>query len=324
MLETSARLLRLLSLLQSRPEWSGPEIAERLGISVRTVRRDVDKLRSLDYPVEVDLGPTGGYRLGAGAALPPLLLDDDEAVAVAVSLQTAAGSGGVGIAGLGETAVAALVKLERILPERLRRRIAAVGVSTVAPVRATPSVDPGTLVAVGAACRDRRVLELDYTAFDGTASRRRVEPHHLVSWGRRWYLLAYDLGRDDWRTLRLDRVVPRVAPDGLATGPRFTPREVPGGDPAEYVSSKVRDVRPVRCRVRVQAGADEVRARIWTDQVRLEDLDDGTCRVHLSVDELQGATIILAALGLELEVEEPAELAAAFRELGERCLRAGR
>ncbi|MCD2188879.1 helix-turn-helix transcriptional regulator [Actinomycetospora soli] len=319
MLETSARLLRLLSLLQTRPEWSGPELAERLGISVRTVRRDVEKLRSLDYPVEVDLGPTGGYRLGAGAALPPLLLDDEEAVAVAVSLQTA---GGAGIAGLSETAVGAMVKLERILPERLRRRVGAVGVSTVAPMRATPSVDPATLVAVGGACRDRRVLDLDYTAHDGTGTRRRVEPHHLVAWGRRWYLLAYDLGRDDWRTLRLDRVVPRVAPDGLATGPRFVPREVPGGDPAEYVASKVRDVRPVRCRARVHATVDEVRARIWTDQVGLDDLGDGTCRVRLAGDDVHGVAVVLAALGFEFEVEEPAELGTALRGMAGRCGRA--
>src|SRR4051794_32508916 len=147
-LETSARLLRLLSLLQARPEWSGPELASRLGVSTRTVRRDVDKLRGLDYPVEVDLGPTGGYRLGAGAALPPLLLDDDEAVAVALTLQTAAGSGGVGVAGLGETALGALVKLERILPDRLRRRIAAVPVTSVVPARPGPAVDLASLVAV--------------------------------------------------------------------------------------------------------------------------------------------------------------------------------
>ena len=322
MLETSARLLRLLSLLQTRPEWSGPELAERLGVSVRTVRRDVDKLRSLDYPVEVDLGPTGGYRLGAGAALPPLLLDDEEAVAVAVTLQTAAGSGGVGVAGLGETAVRALVKLERILPSRLRRRVAAVPVSTVMPLRAMPTVDPAALVAVGAACRDRRVLDLDYTAHDGAVTRRRVEPHHLVSWGRRWYLLAHDLGRDDWRTLRLDRLRPRVGPDGLATGPRFVPREVPGGDPAAYVASKVADVRAFRCRVRVLAPPDVVRERLWTDQARLDDLGDGTCRLHLAGDHAEGAVIMLVGLGLEFVVESPDELGEALRALAARCLRA--
>jgi predicted DNA-binding transcriptional regulator YafY len=321
-LETSARLLRLLSLLQTRPEWSGPELAERLGVSVRTVRRDVEKLRSLDYPVEVDLGPTGGYRLGAGAALPPLLLDDEEAVAVAVTLQTAAGSGGVGVAGLGEAAVRALVKLERVLPSRLRRRVAAVPVSTVAPMRAAPTVDPAALVTVGAACRDRRVLELEYTAHDGAVTRRRVEPHHLVSWGRRWYLLAHDLGRDDWRTLRLDRVRPRVGPDGLATGPRFEPRPVPGGDPAAYVASKVADVRAFRCRVRVLAPPDVVRERLWTDQARLDDLGDGTCRLHLAADHADGAVFMLVGMGLEVVVESPDELAEALRSLAQRCLRA--
>ena len=322
MLETSARLLRLLSLLQTRPEWSGPELAERLAVSVRTVRRDVDKLRALDYPVEVDLGPTGGYRLGAGAALPPLLLDDEEAVAVAVTLQTAAGSGGVGVAGLGEAAVRALVKLERILPGRLRRRVAAVPVSTVTPLRAMPTVDPAALVTVGAACRDRRVLELDYTAHDGAVTRRRVEPHHLVSWGRRWYLLSHDLGRDDWRTLRLDRVRPRVGPDGLATGPRFEPRPIPGGDPAAYVAAKVADVRAFRCRVRVLAPPDVVRERLWTDQARLDDLGDGTCRLHVAADHADGAVLMLVGMGLEVVVESPDELAAALRALAVRCLRA--
>ncbi|MCD2192262.1 WYL domain-containing protein [Actinomycetospora endophytica] len=323
MLETSARLLRLLSLLQTRPEWSGPELAERLDVSVRTVRRDVDKLRGLDYPVEVDLGPTGGYRLGAGAALPPLLLDDEEAVAVAVTLQTAAGSGGVGVAGLGEAAVRALVKLERILPSRLRRRVAAVPVSTVMPLRAMPTVDPTALVAVGAACRDRRVLDLDYTAHDGTVTRRRVEPHHLVSWGRRWYLLAHDLGRDDWRTLRLDRLRPRVGPDGLATGPRFVAREVPGGDPAAYVASKVADVRAAfRCRVRVAAPPDVVRERLWTDQARVDDLGDGTSRLHLAADHVDGAVIMLVGLGLEFVVESPDELGEALRALATRCRKA--
>lgn len=319
MLETSARLLRLLSLLQTRPEWSGPELAERLDVSVRTVRRDVEKLRGLDYPVEVDLGPAGGYRLGAGAALPPLLLDDEEAVAVAVTLQTAAGSGGVGVAGLGEAAVRALVKLERILPSRLRRRVAAVPVSTVMPLRATPTVDLTALVAVGAACRDRRVLDLEYTAHDGAVTRRRVEPHHLVSWGRRWYLLAHDLGRDDWRTLRLDRLCPRVGPDGLATGPRFVPREVPGGDPAAYVASKVADVRAFRCRVRVLAPLEVVRERLWTDQARLDDLGDGSCRLHLAADHADGAVIMLVGLGLEFAVESPVELAQALRTLATRC-----
>lgn len=318
MLETSARLLRLLSLLQARPEWTGPELAERMGVTTRTVRRDVDKLRGLDYPVEVDLGPGGGYRLGAGAALPPLLLDDDEAVAVAVTLRTAAGSG---VAGTGETALAALVKLERILPARLRQRITAMPVAMVAP-RVAASVDPSVLAAVGAACRDRRVLEIDYTARDGTATRRRIEPIHLVAWGRRWYLVAWDRDREDWRTLRVDRLTPRLAPDGLPTGPRFAPREVPGGDPATFVADRVADVRPFRCVVRVEAPAEQVRATIWTDQVRVEELGRGACRVRLAADDARSAALILTGLDAEFTVEGPDALVDELRGIAARYERA--
>jgi predicted DNA-binding transcriptional regulator YafY len=317
-LETSARLLRLLSLLQARPEWTGPELAERLGITTRTVRRDVDKLRGLDYPVEVGFGPGGGYRLGSGAALPPLLLDDDEAVAVAVTLRTAAGSG---VAGTGETALAALVKLERILPARLRHRVSAMPVAIVAP-RVAPTVDPSVLAVVGGACRDRRVLEIDYTARDGAATRRRIEPIHLVAWGRRWYLVAWDRDREDWRTLRVDRLTPRLAPDGLPTGPRFAPREIPGGDPAAFVSDRVADVRPFRCVVRVEAPAEHVRATIWTDQVRIEPDGPDACRVSLSTDDARAATLILLGLGAEFTVESPDALSDELRVVAARYLRA--
>jgi predicted DNA-binding transcriptional regulator YafY len=317
-LETSARLLRLLSLLQARPEWTGPELAERMGVTTRTVRRDVEKLRGLDYPVEVGFGPGGGYRLGSGAALPPLLLDDDEAVAVAVTLRTAAGSG---VAGPGETALAALVKLERILPARLRARITAIPVAIVAP-RVAPTVDPSVLAAVGAACRDRRVLEIDYTARDGSPTRRRIEPIHLVAWGRRWYLVAWDRDRDDWRTLRVDRMVPRLAPDGLPTGPRFAPREVPGGDPAAFVADRVADVRPFRCVVRVAAPAEQVRATIWTDQVRVEELGPDACRVRLACDDARSAALILTGLDTDFVVESPDVLVDELRRVADRYARA--
>ncbi|GAA4793057.1 YafY family protein [Actinomycetospora chlora] len=318
MLETSARLLRLLSLLQARPEWTGPELAERMGVTTRTVRRDVDKLRGLDYPVEVGFGPGGGYRLGSGAALPPLLLDDDEAVAVAVTLRTAAGSG---VAGTGETALAALVKLERILPARLRARITAIPVATVAP-RVAATVDPAVLAAVGAACRDRRVLEIDYTARDGAPTRRHIEPIHLVAWGRRWYLVAWDRDRDDWRTLRVDRMVPRLAPDGLPTGPRFAARAVPGGDPAAFVADRVADVRPFRCVVRVAAPAERVRATIWTDQVRVEELGPDACRVRLSTDDARAAALILTGLDTDFVVESPDTLGDELRRVADRYARA--
>jgi predicted DNA-binding transcriptional regulator YafY len=226
MLETSARLLRLLSLLQTPRDWTGTELAGRLGVTTRTVRNDVGRLRELGYPVHATRGAVGGYRLGAGAALPPLLLDDEEAVAVAVGLRTATiGS----IEGIEESALRALAKLEQVLPVRLRRRINTLQSYTI-PVppsgnRPVPSVSADVLTAITAACRDRERLRFDYRSHDGTASRRDVEPYRLVNWGRRWYLVAWDTQRGDWRTYRVDRVEPRIP-----TGPRFAPRELPAED----------------------------------------------------------------------------------------------
>ncbi|HEX3649834.1 MAG TPA: WYL domain-containing protein, partial [Pseudonocardiaceae bacterium] len=232
MLETSARLLRLLSLLQSRPEWSGAELADRLGVTDRTVRRDMDKLRGLGYPVHAGTGVSGGYRLGAGAALPPLLLDDDEAVAVAIGLRTATAGA---VTGIEETSVRALAKLEQVLPHRLRRRIGALQDYTVRiTVDGGPTVDPDVLTALANACRDHERLRLDYRDHHDTTSRRTVEPHQLVNWGRRWYLVAWDVDRAAWRTFRVDRLTPRVP-----TGPRFPPREPPGGDVVDYVTRGV-------------------------------------------------------------------------------------
>src|SRR6266540_2965783 len=191
MLETSARLLRLLSLLQARRDWTGADLADRLGVSARTVRRDVERLRDLGYPVHATRGTDGGYRLGAGAAMPPLLLDDEEAVAVAVGLRTATGGA---IAGIEETSVRALAKLEQVLPSRLRRRVNAVQEFTVPFVRpGGPTVDADVLAVIAGACRDRERLRFPYKTFDGTASRRLVEPLRLVHTGRRWYLVAWDV-----------------------------------------------------------------------------------------------------------------------------------
>jgi predicted DNA-binding transcriptional regulator YafY len=218
MLETSARLLRLLSLLQTRPDWSAAELAERLGVSARTIRRDIERLRDLDYPVHATRG-VAGYRLGAGAALPPLLLNDEEAVAVAVGLRTAA----AGVSGIEEASLGALAKLEQVLPTRLRRRVNAVQASTL-PIPGDgpgPRVDPAVLAVLAVACRDRERLRLDYRDHHGAVGRRAVEPYRLVSWGRRWYLVAWDLDREGWRILRVDRVEPAtVTPTGL----RFTGR----------------------------------------------------------------------------------------------------
>ena len=227
MLETSVRLLRLLSLLQARPDWSGAELAARLEVTTRTVRNDIQRLRILGYRVDSTTGTAGGYRLGAGAALPPLLLDDDEAVAVAVSLHAAAGGT---VTGIEETSLHALTKLQQLLPSRLRHRIGTLGTATVSVAGSGPTVDAATLTVIAAAIRDSERLRFDYRDHDGTSSRRSAEPHRLVFTGRRWYLLAWDDDRDDWRTFRADRIRPRTP-----NGPRFTPRQPPGGDAAAHV-----------------------------------------------------------------------------------------
>lgn len=201
--DASSRLLALLALLQSRRERTGPDLAARLGVTGRTVRRDVDRLRALGYPVESVPGPRGGYRLGAGAAMPPLLLDDEEAVAMAVGLRTAARSG---ITGIGENALAAMVKLEQVLPPRLRGRVQALAAISTTLAPAGPTVDPDVLAVLAGACRDRLRVRFDYRARDGASGRREAEPHALVHHHSRWYLLAWDLTRADWRTFRMDRL----------------------------------------------------------------------------------------------------------------------
>src|SRR5689334_1892821 len=217
MWETSARLLKLLSLLQARRDWSGADLATRLEVSERTVRRDVDRLRDLGYPVHATRGTDGGYRLGAGAAMPPLLLDDDEAVAVAVGLRTAARSP---VTGIEETSLRALAKLEQVLPPRVQHRVGAVADFTVPipPDAPAPAIDPAELTTLATACRDNMRLRFEYRSHDGTTTDRSVEPHRLVSWGRKWYLVAWDTSREDWRTFRVDRIMTRTP-----TGPRFTP-----------------------------------------------------------------------------------------------------
>lgn len=232
MIQTSARLLALLSLLQVRREWTGEELAERLGVGPRTIRRDIDKLRSLGYPVNAARGVAGGYRLGNGGRLPPLLLDEAEAVAVAVGLRSAAAAS---IAGVEETAVRALVKLEQVLPERLRRQVNAIGASTSAIALDTPSIDAEVLATLAGACRDVLQARFDYVSSDQTPSRRQTEPCAIVHSGYSWYLVAYDIDREDWRTFRVDRIQGRVK-----LGARGTRRTVPGGDAAAYVKASRR------------------------------------------------------------------------------------
>src|SRR5690349_22420972 len=227
MSDTSSRLLNRLSLLQARRDWPGATLAERLEVSPRTIRRDVGRLRGLGYPVESVTGRAGGYRLAAGTAMPPLLLDEDEAIAIAVGLRTAARAS---VTGIEETSVRALVKLEQVLPAHLRRRVAALGSATIVAPAEGPTVDPAHLTTIAAACRDAECLRFHYRSRDGTATRREVEPHALVNLGRRWYLVGWDRGRADWRTFRVDRVRRPVA-----TGARCAARRLPAGDPATYV-----------------------------------------------------------------------------------------
>jgi predicted DNA-binding transcriptional regulator YafY len=318
MLETSARLLRLLSLLQRRPDWSGAELAERLGVSARTIRRDMERLRDLGYPVHSTRG-LAGYRLGAGAALPPLLLDDDEAVAVAVGLRTAA----AGVSGIEEASLGALAKLEQLLPTRLRRRVNAVQVSTL-PMPGDgpgPRVDPAVLVVLAAACRDRERLHLAYRDHQGSVSRRAVEPYRLVSWGRRWYLVTWDLDGEGWRILRVDRVEPATV---TPTGQRFAPRELPeGGDLAAYVSRRVSAAAwRYHASVRVHAPAEQIRRQVPAAAGVVEAVDAGTCLLHTGADTLQTLAVYLGMLGADFQVDAPPELVAHLRDLADRYRRA--
>ncbi|MEV0412183.1 YafY family protein [Streptomyces sp. NPDC050448] len=303
MLETSARLLRLLSLLQAHREWTGADLAERLGVTPRTVRRDVDRLRELGYPVNASPGTGGGYQLGAGAELPPLLLDDDEAVAVAVGLRTAAGNG---VEGIGEASVRALAKLEQVLPGRLRRRVSALNEFTVpmlrGPSRAT--VDPSVLTELAAACRDSERLRFGYRDHEGSASRRVVEPHRLVCTERRWYLVAWDLDREGWRTFRADRIEPRPP-----HGPRFTPRPAPAEDLAAYVSRGVAQAAyAARAVLRLKMPAEAAARIVGPSDGALEPLDAESCLLRTGAVNLDVLVIHVMLLGCEFEVLEPPEL----------------
>ena len=315
MLETSARLLSLLSMLQARRDWTGPELAERLEVGVRTVRRDVDRLRRLGYPVQATPGVAGGYRLGAGASLPPLLLDEEEAVAVAVGLRTAV-SGGV--AGIEETSVRALAKLEQVLPSRLRRRVNAVGSATVPYPRSGPVVDPEALAVIATACRDHERLRFKYRSHEAKLSRRLVEPHRLVHTGRRWYLVAWDADREDWRTFRVDRIEPPVSADR-----RFAPRHPPAKDIAAYVSRAVSSARDrYQARVILHAPLAEIAERVPHAAGTLEAIDEHTCLLLTGSDWLGGLAVYVADIGVDFEVLEPPELIDQVRQLADRFGRA--
>jgi predicted DNA-binding transcriptional regulator YafY len=310
-LNTSARLLRLLSLFQARRYWSGADLAARLDVTARTLRRDVDRLRSLGYPVHSTTGTAGGYQLGAGANLPPLLLDDDEAVAVALGLRTAA-SGSVG--GIEEASVRALLKLEQVLPPRLRQRVAALHGFIVPLGSRGPTVDAERLSALAGACRDLEGIRFLYHDRTGAPSGRAVEPHRLVHTGYRWYLVAWDLARKDWRTFRVDRIAGK-----LKTSTRFTPRKPPGGDFAAFVSKSLASVPyPIRARMTLHAPVEAIAKRVPPSAGTLEAIDERSCMLHTGSHSLEGLTIHLMLLGVDFQVHEPPELIDHLRRLAER------
>jgi predicted DNA-binding transcriptional regulator YafY len=316
MVQTSARLLALLSLLQMRREWTGDELAGRLEVGPRTIRRDIDKLRSLGYPVESARGVAGGYRLGAGGELPPLLLDDAEAVAVAVGLRTAASGS---IAGIEETSVRALAKLEQVLPGRLRRRVRALGDATSAFSFEEPQIDADLLAEVAAACRDNAQLRFAYIARDDRASQRHTEPAAVVYSGHRWYLVAWDLEREDWRTFRVDRIRGRIR-----VGGRGRRRTVPGGDAAAYVKSQLqrrgeeRERSGEPGRVRVAAPAEQIRQRLPSRYATVEPDGDGSCVVSTRGAWHPGFVVWMASIGDEIEILGPDELREAARGMADR------
>lgn len=315
MLETSARLLRLLALLQTHRDWSGVDLAERLAVTGRTLRRDVDRLRLLGYPVEARPGKGGGYRLGAGAVLPPLLLDDEEAVAVAIGLRSTALSG---VAGIDEQAVRALAKLEQMLPSRLAHRVRTLQSAIVSMTGTAPSADVDVLLSVAAAIRDNQQLRVDYRSHDGSESRRILEPHRIVTAGRRWYLIAWDVDRADWRTFRLDRLTPRTP-----TGPRFEPRQAPDPDLATYTSRGIStDVYRYRCRFTVFASAEAVADRIGPTVGVVTPLDEHSCELVSGSNSLDEMAIYLGVLGHDFLVHEPPELRDHLVQLGSRLSRA--
>ncbi len=309
-------MLRLLAMLQTHRYWSGSELAARLDVSARTLRRDVDRLRELGYPVNANRGVAGGYQLEAGGSLPPLLLDDDEAIAIAVGLRQAAGGA---VKGIEETSVRALSKIVRMMSPRLRRRVDAVGEYTVPAVfGGGPTVDADALAVIAQACRDDERLRFDYTARDGARATRLVEPNRLVTMGRRWYLVAWDVDRADWRTFRVDRLT-----DPRSTRFRFEQREVPGGDAAAFVRTQL-DSMPTRYQVEVhiRAPAPAVE-RVVSSWGTVDPVDEGSCRLRMSVDELQWPAMVLAAVGADFEIAEPPELLKSVRQIGALFSRAG-
>jgi predicted DNA-binding transcriptional regulator YafY len=310
---TSARLLRLLSLLQTPRDWTGTELSQRLEVSPRTIRNDIERLRALGYPVHATRGSIGGYRLEAGASMPPLLLDDDEAVAVAIGLRTAT-SGAV--TGIEETSLRALAKLEQVLPPRLRRQVSQLQEVTVhvARRRGGSTVDPGVLAEIARLTRERFTLRFDYSDRRETVSQRRVEPYRIVNAGQRWYLVAWDLDREDWRTFRVDRM--RA---GLSPGARFSPRPLSDAEVEALIARGVPpEARRHPARILVQAPAAELAERFGPWLGTLTAVDDGSCILETGADSVESLAAWLGMLGADFSVSEPPELVEALRRLAGR------
>lgn len=311
--DPTGRALQLLSLLQTRRLWRAAELAERFEVTERTVRRDVDRLRDLGYPVDATTGTAGGYRLAAGAHLPPLVFDDDEAVAVVVGLRAAAGAA---IAGIEDTSVQALAKVEQALPDRLRRRVSALAGSVVSLQRTNDEggvVDPETLSVLASACRGNEEVRFEYRRRDRADSRRLVEPHQLLSAGRLWYLVAWDLRRSDWRTFRLDRLS-----DVQLAGRRFAQRSIPGGDAAAYLASSVASMpRELDAVVAVGAPYDRVEGALTRIDHTAVDAAADSCTIRLRADHLDSLVMAAARLALHapVRVVEPGAVADAVDEL---------
>ncbi|MFD6451892.1 helix-turn-helix transcriptional regulator [Nocardia sp. NPDC055165] len=313
MTDTAARLLRLLSLLQMPREWPGSELADRLGVTDRTVRRDIDRLRDLGYPVVAAMGAAGGYRLTAGSALPPLILDADEAVAVAVGLRVAAGQA---VAGIEDASVRALTKLEQVLPATLRRRVRVVGAAVTVRAGEGPTVDPEVLTTLAAAVTNRERLRFTYRDATGAESRRHTEPAGVAAAGRRWYLVAYDLDRDAWRSYRADRIeTPHP------TGARIAPRDLPAADPADYVAGRRTDwaTPEYQVDVTIEAPRGRIAGRLGEEPNTLRADSNTTCRLTATRDDdptwLAGQ---LTSLGVPFRVHDSPELTAALRALTSR------
>ncbi|UNZ16233.1 YafY family protein [Streptomyces sp. 891-h] len=317
MAKTSARLLKLLSLLQTGQDRSGEELAERLGVSRRTVRRDIERLRELGYPVHSVQG-AAGYRLAAGAALPPLLLDDEEAVAVAVGLRTTAGSS---VTGIEESSLRALAKLEQVLPARLRHRVNVLQTATVHVGAVGPRVGPDTLLTLAEACRRQERLRFDYTSAHGDETRRDAEPHSMVNFGRHWYLIAWDLGRADWRTFRVDRLTPRTP-----TGPRFVPRPLPHRDPATYLAHQLSArTWTYQATVTLHESAEAVADRVWPGMGVVEAVDERSCLLYVGADTVPDLLWMLTSVHTDFTLDDgPPALAEALRAQADRCRNAVR